>query len=138
MLVAQIAVKNSMKTWVRKLHGTKNRNATYGDACRPKAKVRKGAPQTIFSLSYLQDPIHWVESDGGPRAQFSASTHVVVVVQRVNVLVQKFVGVQSSVHPVDSNFNAGQVGSSEHKVRPPTPNLHARRKKIRTGGGDDL
>ena len=66
----------------------------------------------------LQDPIEGMKGDRGPRCQRLGC--FVFVMPQMNVFVQKLVGVQGSVHPVNANFDTGKVNGCEKDVIEPS------------------
>ena len=74
------------------------------------------------SLSfYLQEAVDGVEGDGGPGSE--SECLVVLVVQAVDVLVQKLVLVQRAVHPVNAHLHEEQIEAQVGEVIGPAADL---------------
>ncbi len=72
-------------------------------------------------VGYLQEAIDGVESDGGPGSEGQGL--VVLVVQAVDVLVQKLVLVQRAVHPVNAHLHEEQIEAQVGEVVGPAADL---------------
>lgn len=69
----------------------------------------------------LEDAVKRVEGNGGPGCQRLG--RFVLVVERMDIIVKKLVGVQGSMHPIDADFNKGDVRDEKARVVTPAPNL---------------
>lgn len=69
----------------------------------------------------LEDSVKRIKGDGGPGCQRLG--RFVLVVERMDIIVKKLVRVQGSMHPVDANFNKGNVRDEEARVVTPAPYL---------------
>lgn len=69
----------------------------------------------------LKDTIDWVE---GNRGKWGEGVHVVIlVVETVDIFVEELVGVELTVHPVDTNLEEDEVKKSRHEVLAETTKL---------------
>jgi len=77
--------------------------------------------QEINIRTCLQHAIKWMKGNRSPgRKRFG---FVVIVVLQMDVFVEEFVCVKSSVHPVDSNFDAEEIEAHRGNVILPSTNF---------------